>query len=767
MSLEQKINYQLNKFPVVKKVVKRAYQLGMYAISPKIKSEGNITRISPDDNTHEYFFGYYDKSPWDITDRFMLCMRANNTWSDVSPKETADILLIDTSKLETNPDRVKKIAQTSAWNVQQACMLQWLGPDYSSKILYNDYRDGKYCSVILTLATGEERVIDAAVYTVSADGKSALTLDFSRLYNLRPGYGYYNVPEATAGMDLPDTTAVWTVDLESGEVKPLLKYTDFASFQPRAEMQEKGAVHKVNHLMLSPNGKRFMALYRWFNGQRKYTRLVTCNVDGTDMYVLSDDDMVSHCYWKDDETILAFENKHKTGPGYYLMKDKTQEYIHCWPQFSNDGHPSYSPDRSLIVTDSYPDRARIASINLMNGDEAKVENNTVARVFAPFKYDNDTRCDLHPRWNHAGDKICFDSVFEGHRGVYVVDIAEQMEPVLSERAEKGENKTPKYSIVTPMYNSFNLMGRYFKSLNNQTYKNFEVIIVDDCSTDGSYEKVCAYAEDSPLTIHVFKSETNMGPGNARNIGMDVAKGEWITFIDNDDWVDTDLLENVDAVIAKNQINCIIYDYYTTNGKDKKVARSMYSGEEGIVPISKCMMSVRNHTIGKFYKLANCREREIRFPMLKRCEDVAFVCRAVDACGSVYYINKPMYYYYQRPTSLSNNKNLDETDMIKAFAILEETLGSKYPEELKEKSVPDLLYGVLLMMCKAGKSNTEISNYIQEYEKKYPEWYQCQSVKSLGKAKELFLTAAKFKQIAIMKQLAYVHSQLIGYLGQFL
>lgn len=422
MSLEQKINYQLNKYPAVKKVIKRAYQRTMYAISPKIKSEGNITRISPDDKDHEYFFGYYDKSPWDITDRYMLCMRANDTWSDVSPKETADILLVDTEKSENDEDRVKKIAETRAWNVQQSCMLQWLGPDFSSRVLYNDYRDGKYVSVILTLATMEEKVIPAPVYSVSADGKLALTLDFSRLYNLRPGYGYYNVPEKTKGVALPDTTAIWKVDLGTGEVTDLLKYTDFANFQPRPEMKEEGSVHKVNHIMISPNGKRFMVLYRWFCGQRKYTRLVTCNVDGTDMYVLSDDDMVSHCFWKNDSEILAFENKRNGGPGYYLMKDKTQEYIHCWPQFSNDGHPSYSPDGNLIVTDSYPDRARVASIILMDGDETKKENTTIARVFAPFKYDNDTRCDLHPRWNHAGDKICFDSIFEGHRGLYVVDV---------------------------------------------------------------------------------------------------------------------------------------------------------------------------------------------------------------------------------------------------------------------------------------------------------------------------------------------------------
>ena len=96
MSLEQKINYQLNKYPDIKKVIKRIYQRTMYLLSPKIKSSGKIIRISPNDQKHEYFFGYYDKSPWDITDRYILCMRADNTWSDVSPREKADILLIDT-----------------------------------------------------------------------------------------------------------------------------------------------------------------------------------------------------------------------------------------------------------------------------------------------------------------------------------------------------------------------------------------------------------------------------------------------------------------------------------------------------------------------------------------------------------------------------------------------------------------------------------------------------------------------------------------------
>ena len=164
-------------------------------------------------------------------------------------------------------------------------------------------------SVVLNAFTGVERVLKMPVYSVAADGSFALTLDFTRLHRLRPGYGYSNVEEATKNEKIPDAACIWKLDIVNDTVTPVLKYSDFATFEPRKEMA--GAEHKVNHIMISPNGKRFMVLHRWFNGDRKYSRLVTVNVDGTEMYNLSDDDMVSHCYWKDDQTIIAFENKKK------------------------------------------------------------------------------------------------------------------------------------------------------------------------------------------------------------------------------------------------------------------------------------------------------------------------------------------------------------------------------------------------------------------------------------------------------------------------
>lgn len=751
MNLEQKINYQLNKFPNVKKVIKRIYQRGMYAVSKKIKSEGNIVRISPNDTEHEYFFGYYDKSPWDITDRYILCLKANDTWSDVSPKEKADILLIDTEKSESDPERVKKIAETSAWNVQQSCMLQWLGPDFKDRILFNDCRNGKYVSVILSLKTMTEKVIPAPVYTVSSDGKFALTLDFSRLYNLRPGYGYYNVPEKTKDVSLPDTTAIWKVSLETGEITELLKYTDFATFQPRHEMQENGTVHKVNHLMLSPNNQRFMVLYRWFNGERKYTRLITCNVDGADMYVLSDDDMVSHCFWKNDDEIIAFENKKHGGTGYYLMRDKTEKYYHCWKELTGDGHPSFSPDGKLVVTDSYPDRTRIQYIRVMDGDVRKNEVNIVAKVFAPFKYDNDTRCDLHPRWNHAGNKICFDSVFEGHRGLYVIDINKKHlynDEVRMSRL-MADYQVPKYSIITPMYNSFGKMNDYFKSLENQTEHNFEVIIIDDCSTNDSYKKVCQYVNNSRLNIRVLRVEKNVGSGNARNLGIKYARGDWILFIDSDDYVDNKLFEYLNLKCnEKNDI--VLFDFNRIKcGKTVQHKTLMYQHGEKVNKAYAALWITTN-VCGKVYKKSFVKNNAIFFPPIARFEDWVFVEKAIFFADSITYMEIPLYFYVDNEVSIVHTQNNGVYRYSKkALDILDVYLDG-YPKEIKEALyIRELLYVAAKEQLENYNPKT-LKKILDYVEKKYPNWKMNEYIKMFSKSQKILLKILSSKHYYFFK-----------------
>lgn len=722
MGIEQAVNYQLNKYPVVKRVVKRAYQGVCYAASPKIKAIGDIQRLSPADPNHEYFFGYYDKSPWDRDEQRVLCMRANDTWSDVSPDEPADIMLIDLREAPDDPMRIVRIAQTSTWNVQQGCMAQWLGPDFSKRVLYNDLRDGRYSTVILDLESGKERVIGMPSYTVSQDGVTALTLDFSRLYNLRPGYGYRNLPETTEGDSLPDAPAVWRINLETGETTPILSYADFASFEPREETLNPRAVHKVNHLMLSPNGKRCMVLYRWLIGQRKYTRLITFDpTTGKDMYVLSDDDMVSHCYWKDDEHILAFENKHDGGPGYYLMRDKSQEYIRCWPELIGDGHPSYSPDRSLVVTDSYPDRARMQELRVMSGDESVDEVRIVARVHSPFRYDNDTRCDLHPRWSRSGHQIAFDSVFEGHRGLYAVSAKSEIGIPQGRSVEIGmiglpEGDQPLLSVVVPVYNVSTYLEKCVSSIMAQTYSNLEIILVDDGSTDSSGKMCDEFARNDNRIVVVHQE--NGGLSAARNAGLTAATGEYVGFVDSDDWVDLHMYEYLLALARQTDSDVAQVGYIAAfdegaegdapygkatvyEGGDSILYHYMYQGISQIGAYSVCRCLFKRELLsGLSYRVGKVNEdMDFKYRALKRCERYAeSECR--------------QYFYRQRDASTTNGglskKDFDLYDASLALVDLAEDGGSVRVQQLALEKLARAPFSLLSRIAYYGISDEALN-----------------------------------------------------------
>jgi hypothetical protein len=140
-------------------------------------------------------------------------------------------------------------------------------------------------------------------------------------------------------------------------------------------------------------------------------------MDGTGLFNLSDDDMVSHCCWKDDNHILSWARKHGTGDRYILFTDRTKDMEVKWDGvLMTDGHCSYSPDGRFVVTDTYPDSNRIARVFVI--DTATDEVREAARVFCPLEHAESVRCDLHPRWNSDGRMICIDASFEDIRQSY-------------------------------------------------------------------------------------------------------------------------------------------------------------------------------------------------------------------------------------------------------------------------------------------------------------------------------------------------------------
>jgi Tol biopolymer transport system component len=399
----------LRSKPSLKRLLKGAYQFTGNAMSDKKStSVAAIHRMSA--NSREHLFGYYDKSPWSADDRRMIFLEVRDASHSVAPPVVAQIVLHD---VDLRQDEL--VATTQTWNVQQGCMLQWFG-DSSDQILYNDLRDGGYRAVVRDLETGHEEVLPLPVYSVSRDGAHAVSLDFSRLHTLRPGYGYANLPDSTRGVTCPDSTCMWHLDTTTRAVTPLFTYRDLTMLTPRESM--RGAFHKVNHIMLSPSGTMFMFLHRWIRNGVKNHRLLLCRLDGREPTILLDSDLVSHCNWLDDGTIILFATTSE-GTGYHLLDVDGGRTHKLTSLPSVDGHPSVSPDGEWLVTDTYPDFKRKQHLYLVKVSDWSAVS--IASVYSSIRYRDETRCDMHPRWRHDGQAICFDGAPDGHRQVFMIE----------------------------------------------------------------------------------------------------------------------------------------------------------------------------------------------------------------------------------------------------------------------------------------------------------------------------------------------------------
>lgn len=722
------------QFPLFKRACKRAYQLANCALAiEKIKSEGAVKRVTPDDG-YEYFYGYYDKSPWDAIDRYMIALRVKQAYKSVAPKEEGILVLIDTA----NDNKVYKIATVHSWNVQQGCMAQWMGPDFKNRIIYNDFKDGKYCSIIYNLKIKNvEKVLAFPVYDIAKDGSFALSLDFSRLHRMRPGYGYSNLPEITKGNLCPDKPCIWKIDLVSGEVSELFKYTDIAGFEPYESM--KGAEHKVNHLMISPNGKRFMVLHRWFQKGRKHTRLITVNVDKTEMYNLSDDVFVSHCYWKNDDKILSFLRKKETGNHYYLMKDKTREYQMYWPELNTDGHCSYSPDSNLIITDTYPNRKRLASVYLCTDEGIQGSKERIARVFSPFHYDNDCRCDLHPRWNRKGDKICIDSVHEGKRALYTIKLDLMKDTV------KTHNTSPMASVIVPCYNTATTVPTTLKSLEQQTYKNFEIIIIDDGSKDNIETVVLDAKRNTGLNI-VFVRQENGGVASARNHGIELARGKYLCFLDGDDVYHPQFLEQSIGV-------CEMFNTDTMLSYQNRNINETLSGIgiETLCPKVSDICEFMEHFMynkdnihfgGLLYRCDIVLKNQLNFSVgTKYGEDLEFAWKYLTNCRNGVILKSKMYGYLNNPNSAINTICWEKTNLVDAMLRVTnymKTRNHSFSQAFSNYMLPRTVWTTAKTFA-AGKRK----DYYIEFIKKFPVKESMYKLIKHARNKSLKISAAMF------------------------
>ncbi len=407
--IEKYIASLLVRHPGIKNRLKLVYQKINHVIYKKPYTfkiaEGVILKKLSEKKSHGDFWGYYDSSP--MMEENYLTHSFNHTIEHKNPSATHIDILVNGSK----------VSETNAWNWQQGSRLFWIDPD---TIVHNVYDNGSYKSKILYLKSGKHHLIDTPIYAYHRGRKLALGLNFKRLGHLDPAYGYF-AHTMDNGYEFDDKEdGIFNIDLDKNQKELIVSFESLKRLHEKPNMH--GAVHSVNHIQISPFASRFMFLHRWYlgNGQ-KFSRLITADLDGSNLHILSDDGMVSHCNWKNDKEVVGWMHKNKLGNGYYSHKDQTNKFEQVGTEFlKEDGHPGFSSCGRYMITDTYPDRARMSHLLLFNLIDKKLT--LLGSFYTPLRYNNDNRCDLHPRFSDEGN-ITIDTVYEGVRHQVQLDIS--------------------------------------------------------------------------------------------------------------------------------------------------------------------------------------------------------------------------------------------------------------------------------------------------------------------------------------------------------
>lgn len=354
----------------------------------------------------ESFFGYYDRSPVSEDGKYLL-VHVSNRATRLNPSKSHPIYLC---LYNLGNDTIEHKWLIQAYNWQQGCKPQWID---NNRFIFNNYDDElmTYYSVIVNLQNMSTKRIEMPSY--ESCPKYSLSLNFSRLSKLRPDYGYRNISKFPL---CDDIDGIFYYSFEHNHERLLVSIAELRKFNPVPSM--KDANHKVNHIIISPDLTKFMFMHRWINNGVKMDRLYIYNFATESLDCIADNGMVSHCFWLGNEKIIGYMNGPDKKPGYYIINlmDKTLTRMSEKIQQFGDGHPHCL--RNQVLFDTYPDSTRMKHLYLFDIENEELQE--VGSFYEPLGYENQCRCDLHPRI--ISDKLfSVDSTHSGRRDLILLE----------------------------------------------------------------------------------------------------------------------------------------------------------------------------------------------------------------------------------------------------------------------------------------------------------------------------------------------------------
>lgn len=274
----------------------------------------------------------------------------------------------------------------------------------------------------------------------------------------------------------------------------------------------------------------------------------------------------------------------------------------------------------------------------------------------------------------------------------------------------------KFSLIIPVYNVRDYLSECLESVINQDYDNYEVIVVNDGSTDDSLSIAKKYEKKYSNLIKVFDKK-NGGLSDARNFGISKASGEYLFFIDSDDYIVNDALKVIDKNIKNNDI--LVFNYIT--GVNYESAVKVCVANNSIVDLKERYLIGKPCAVNKICK----RElfNDIEFPVGLYYEDLATTPKLVFKAKKIKFIDDALYFYRIRENSIMNK--LEYNPKMDSIFIglngVKEYFKGKYFEEVEYLYIEHLLRGASIRYFDCGNCREQLDKIVFTMKEEFPGW----------------------------------------------
>lgn len=280
---------------------------------------------------------------------------------------------------------------------------------------------------------------------------------------------------------------------------------------------------------------------------------------------------------------------------------------------------------------------------------------------------------------------------------------------------------PELSIIVPVYNVATFLSRCLDSILTQSFKDFELIIIDDGSTDSSGRIIMSYASRDNRIISIFKE--NQGVSSARNKGLAIAKGKYVSFIDADDWIELDMYSSMITTMKASNTNivCCNWNKCHENGsvEDHHVSINggLMSVEDFVCHIFDRPRSVGGSICNKIF----IRERIHHWfdESVKFCEDNLFLLRYCACINNAYYLNVPFYHIYERQNSATRGTVISGVEILpvrEKLVSIASTISNNARYAAESDYLDQCFY--YLMINHNSYEIVKIKKYIRSYSRKH-------------------------------------------------